>query len=112
MVQPKSLVSSANRIPADCPVDTGLSSIAFSYDFTDGSSSNSTWNITYGTINYGSNGAEFTINKQGDAPTIETSFYFFFGEIEVVMKAANGTGIVSSIVMESDDLDEVDWVRD
>lgn len=26
------------------------------------------------------------------------------------MKAANGTGIVSSIVMESDDLDEIDWV--
>ena len=56
-------------------------------------------------------GAEFTINKQGDAPTIETDFYFFFGEAEVVMKAANGTGIVSSIVLESDDLDEVDWVR-
>jgi hypothetical protein len=26
------------------------------------------------------------------------------------MRAANGTGIVSSIVMESDDLDEIDWV--
>lgn len=25
------------------------------------------------------------------------------------MKAANGTGIVSSIVLESDDLDEIDW---
>jgi hypothetical protein len=27
------------------------------------------------------------------------------------MKAANGAGIVSSFVMESDDLDEIDWVR-
>lgn len=26
------------------------------------------------------------------------------------MQAAPGTGIVSSIVLESDDLDEVDWV--
>lgn len=28
------------------------------------------------------------------------------------MKAAPGTGIVSSIVLESDDLDEIDWVSD
>lgn len=27
------------------------------------------------------------------------------------MKAAAGAGVVSSIVMESDALDEVDWVR-
>lgn len=27
------------------------------------------------------------------------------------MKAANGTGIISTAVMESDDLDEIDWVR-
>jgi hypothetical protein len=27
------------------------------------------------------------------------------------MKAAPGAGIVSSFVMESDDLDEIDWVR-
>lgn len=45
-----------------------------------------------------------------DAPTMQTDFYFFFGLVEVTMKAASGTGIVSSIVMESDDLDEFDWV--
>jgi hypothetical protein len=28
------------------------------------------------------------------------------------MQAAPGAGIVSSFVMESDDLDEIDWVRD
>ena len=26
------------------------------------------------------------------------------------MRAANGTGIVSTLVIESDDLDEIDWV--
>lgn len=26
------------------------------------------------------------------------------------MKAASGTGICSSVVLESDDLDEIDWV--
>ncbi|KAK4635307.1 putative glycosidase crf1 [Fulvia fulva] len=38
-----------------------------------------------------------------------TNFYIFFGRVDVVMKAASGTGIVSSIVLESDDLDEIDW---
>jgi hypothetical protein len=64
-----------------------------------------------GSVSYGSNGAQFTVAKKGDAPTIETGFYFFFGTAEVKMQAAPGTGIVSSIVLESDDLDEVDWVR-
>jgi hypothetical protein len=57
-------------------------------------------------------GSEFTINKLGDGPTIQSNFYMFFGYVEVVMKAAPGAGIVSSFVMESDDLDEIDWVSD
>lgn len=68
------------------------------------------WTVTAGTISTGPNGAEFTINGHGDSPTIQTPFYFFFGKVDVVMRIAPGTGIVSSIVMESDDLDEVDWV--
>ena len=32
-----------------------------------------------------------------------------FGKIEVVLQAAPGQGIVSSSVMMSDDLDEIDW---
>jgi beta-glucanase (GH16 family) len=32
-----------------------------------------------------------------------------FGRVEVTMQAAPGTGIVTSIVLESDDLDEIDW---
>lgn len=38
-----------------------------------------------------------------------SNWYFFFGSVEVVMKASDGRGIVSSFVLESDDLDEVDW---
>lgn len=55
-------------------------------------------------------GAEFTISEQGDAPTIESEFYIFFGHVDVKMRAANGTGIVSTWILESDDLDEIDWV--
>ncbi|KAI4115051.1 MAG: hypothetical protein LQ341_007750, partial [Variospora aurantia] len=38
-----------------------------------------------------------------------TEFKFFFGRAEFVVKAAKGTGIVSSMVLLSADLDEVDW---
>lgn len=40
---------------------------------------------------------------------MQTNFYVFFGEISVEMRAAPGTGIVSCAILESDDLDEIDW---
>ncbi|GIC88708.1 glycoside hydrolase family 16 protein [Aspergillus udagawae] len=99
--------TSCNPTNTTCDPDTGLKQWSLSTDFTQGSSDK--WTAISGNVTYGSNGAEFTINKRYDAPTLETNFYIFFGEVEVVMRAANGTGIVSSIVMESDDLDEIDW---
>jgi hypothetical protein len=94
-----------------CPSDSGLSSYSFFSDFTSGDSAFDSWNTTAGTVNSTSQGAAFIINEKGDAPTIESNFYFFFGYVEVKMKIASGTGIISSIVFESDDLDEIDWVR-
>lgn len=32
-----------------------------------------------------------------------------FGKVSVTTKASAGTGIVSSFILESDDLDEIDW---
>ncbi|PWY83983.1 concanavalin A-like lectin/glucanase [Aspergillus eucalypticola CBS 122712] len=90
-----------------CPADTALSSTTFTTDFTSGSFSG--WIATANNVTFTDEGANFIISKEGEAPTIETDFYFFFGKAEVVMKAANGTGICSSIVLESDDLDEIDW---
>lgn len=79
-------------------------------DFTQVSSLPSDWTLAaYETVNFGPNGAEFTFNKPPDAPYIWTTDYFLFGHVEVVLMAANGTGIISSVVMISDDLDEVDW---
>ncbi|OHW97025.1 murein transglycosylase [Colletotrichum incanum] len=91
-----------------CPANAGLTKSNYEVDFTKGAD-NAAWSVTAGNISYTSNGAEFTLSKKGDAPTIETSWYFFFGRAEVIMKAAPGTGVVSSVVIESDDLDEVDW---
>lgn len=68
------------------------------------------WEVTAGTVRYDPRtGASFTINKQGDSPTLRTKFYFFFGRTELWLKAAPGTGIISSMMWLSDNLDEVDW---
>ncbi|EKG11663.1 Glycoside hydrolase family 16 [Macrophomina phaseolina MS6] len=92
---------------ASCPPDKALSSSSYSVDFTQGKSDD--WTVTAGSVSYDSNGAAFTIKESGDAPTIETSFYFLFGQVEILLRSAPGTGIVSSVVLESDDLDEIDW---
>lgn len=62
-----------------------------------------------GSIAQGNNGTAFTISKSGDSPTLKSTFYLFFGRVEIVMQAAPGQGIISSAILESDDLDEIDW---
>jgi beta-glucanase (GH16 family) len=90
-----------------CPDDSALG-LDYTFDFSQANVS-TVWNTTEGTVLHTSNGGEFTINKQGDSPTMQSQFYIFFGSVEVHMKGAAGQGIISSIVLESDDLDEVDW---
>jgi Glycosyl hydrolases family 16. len=94
--------------PETCPADTGLNKYRLNTDFTSGSLGR--WNTTAGTVTTTDLGAKFTVSEQGDAPTIESEFYIFFGHVDVKMRAANGTGIVSTWILESDDLDEIDWV--
>ena len=93
----------------DCPPDIALGVRNYTIDFQKSIMSDTVWNTTAGTVNYGDQGAEFTIEQRGDAPTVQTNFHLFFGQVEVIMMAAKGQGAVSSIVLESDDLDEVDW---
>ncbi|KAM7187160.1 concanavalin A-like lectin/glucanase domain containing protein [Naviculisporaceae sp. PSN 640] len=70
----------------------------------------SIWETHVGKVDYHpTDGAMFTINEQGDSPTIRSKFYFFWGRAEIWMKASHGRGIVSSIMFLSDDLDEIDW---
>ncbi|KAF5965010.1 murein transglycosylase [Fusarium bulbicola] len=101
--------SSCNPMEKTCDSDTGLASSSYSVDFTKGADKDN-WEATGdGTVKYTSDGAEFTVAKQGDAPTIQSKWHMFFGRMEVHLKAATGTGIVSSVVLLSDVLDEVDW---
>ncbi|PNS21713.1 Acyl-protein thioesterase 1 [Sphaceloma murrayae] len=75
-------------------------------DLTGGASSDFT---AVGNVGYSSEGATFTVGKSGDSPQLQSNWYFMFGRFEITMKAAHGTGIVSSAVLQSDDLDEIDW---
>ena len=81
----------------DCPSDPALGISNATFDLTKTTFADNVWNTTAGTINYGVNGAEFTIAKEGDAPTIQSKFYILFGEVEVWLQAAPGQGVVSSM---------------
>ncbi|KAJ4297100.1 transglycosylase [Collariella sp. IMI 366227] len=58
---------------------------------------------------YNKDGVTFTVARGGDAPQLTSLFYIMFGRVEVTMKAAPGAGIVSSLVLLSDVLDEIDF---
>lgn len=76
-------------------------------DFTQGEVNS--FSTSGGTPTYSStDGVTFTVAQSGDAPQLNSLFYIMFGRVEFEMKAAPGAGIVSSVVLQSDDLDEID----
>ncbi|KAJ5093238.1 Cell wall glucanase [Penicillium angulare] len=99
--------TNCNPLQKTCPADPGFGKSDQTIDFTSGESSDFT---ATGSVSYDStNGAAFTISKKGDGPLIQSNWYIMFGKVEFTIKAAPGTGIVSSAVLQSDDLDEIDW---
>ncbi|KAB8527817.1 hypothetical protein FH972_025468 [Carpinus fangiana] len=100
--------TACNPMNGTCPPNPALGT-SHTFNLTD-KPAGKVWNATAGSVDYSQpSGGQFTINQKGDSPTIQSEFYIFFGEVHVTMKAAKGQGIISSIVLESDDLDEVDW---
>ncbi|KAH7175285.1 concanavalin A-like lectin/glucanase domain-containing protein [Dactylonectria macrodidyma] len=92
-----------------CDANNGLTSSTYSVDFTSGADDDNWESVGGGDVEYSDSGAEFTITEKGDSPTLQTSWYIFFGRVEVHARAASGTGIVSCVVLLSDDYDEIDW---
>ncbi|KAL8893338.1 MAG: hypothetical protein Q9192_005365 [Flavoplaca navasiana] len=93
-----------------CPNDQGLSTDTYSIDFTTTKTLPLEWELAnYANVGLGDQGVELTFAKRYDAPTMWTKFRFFFGRVEFVVKAAPGVGIISSMVLLSDDFDEIDW---
>ncbi|KAF1355958.1 hypothetical protein EJ07DRAFT_130466 [Lizonia empirigonia] len=96
-----------------CPDMEALGGNAtFYWNKTGISSDGKIWNKqNQGTIDWSEDakGATFTIERSGDSPMVQSKFYMLFGRFEVIMKAAKGKGIVSSAILQSEALDEVDW---
>lgn len=97
-----------NPLNSTCPNNPGFG-IDHLFHFNTSETVDRSFNSTNGKLKYGGNGAEFTVSKRFESPTIQSFFYIMFGSVSVVMKAATGQGIVSSIVLQSEDLDEIDW---
>ncbi|GAP90226.1 putative glycosyl hydrolase family 16 [Rosellinia necatrix] len=102
------LTTKCNPLEKACPPDPALgTSHTFYFNSTP---PDDTFTSEANAIEYDEKkGAIFTISDQGHSATLASDFYFFFGRTEVLMKAAKGQGIISSIVWGSDTLDEVDW---
>lgn len=93
-----------------CPADPGLPTSTYSVDFTKKTSIPTNWMISnYANIPFGPLGAEFTYAKRYDAPQLWTDFFILFGKITIEARIANGTGMISSFVLISDDFDEIDF---
>ena len=97
--------SSAENLEASCPPDTALGK-SVNIDFTSGASDSFT---PQGNPTYGPNGASLTVAASGDSPLLVSKWYIMFGHVEFSVKAAPGVGIVSSAILQSDDLDEIDF---
>ncbi|POS87219.1 hypothetical protein EPUL_002403 [Erysiphe pulchra] len=92
----------------ECPPNPGLGT-SVTTDFTAGE--NEYWKPLEGTkITYDpKSGAQFSIKSGTDAPTMALTKHIMFGRVEMVTKSSPGTGIISSFVLLSQDLDEIDW---
>lgn len=96
-----------NPLEKTCAPDPALGR-SVAYDFTKGAPSDFVAAAGKAPV-FGSSGATFGIDKAGEAPTLSSKWFIMFGNCKVVMKAAPGQGIVSSVVLQSNDLDEIDW---
>ncbi|CAP69281.1 uncharacterized protein PODANS_1_9470, partial [Podospora anserina S mat+] len=95
-----------NNPLATCPANTALG-MTINVDFRRGSVDS--FIASGGAPSYSSDGVTFSVSRPGEAPQLSSLFYIMFGRVEVTMKAAPGAGIVSSLVLLSDTLDEIDF---
>ena len=102
------IVSACNPLKdAGCTPSNPALGKTVTADFTKGASSD--FSTTGGPVTYNSNGAQLSVTAAGIAPTLISNWYIMFGRVEVVMQTAPGVGMVSSAILQSDDLDEIDW---
>ncbi|KAE8382887.1 concanavalin A-like lectin/glucanase domain-containing protein [Aspergillus bertholletiae] len=97
--------TSCNPLEASCPKDPAFGTSA-TFDLT--KSIPNKWK-SVGTATQDKDGVALAVAKKLDGPLLQSDFYIMFGRVEFTIKVAPGTGIVSSAVLQSDCLDEIDW---
>lgn len=97
-----------NPIEKDCKPDPAFGNTKVDCDLTKGPCK-AFYELDGTALEYTSEGAVFKIEKESNAPTIATENYMFFGRLEVELNPAPGKGVVTSVVLQSDVLDEIDW---
>ncbi|KAE8153996.1 concanavalin A-like lectin/glucanase domain-containing protein [Aspergillus avenaceus] len=97
--------TSCNPLKKTCPLDPAFGA-SQSFDFTKEISKG--WKPV-GTVAHDKDGMALAVAKKLDGPLVQSDFYIMFGRVEFTLRAAPGTGIVSSAVLQSDCLDEIDW---
>ena len=102
--------TSCDPTKISCPDDPALGT-AYTWNMTNSTldTTNGVWNLTGPGVTQTTSTAMFSMKQKGDAPTIQSNFYIFWGSVSVIMKAAKGQGVVSAVTLQSDDLDEIDW---
>ena len=91
---------------ADCPIDPSFPA-AYSVNWVNGD--DGAWHDLAYPTTFTALGADFNLTALGESYTYVSNNYILFGHVDVKMKIAPGQGIVSAFVLQSDDLDEIDW---
>lgn len=99
--------TTCSPLKQDCPADPAVGKKSIRCDFTKGAC-DAFEHIAGKEVTYGARGAVSAVDAPMQAPTLQSREAIFFGRLEVVMQAAPGKGVITSIVLLSDDLDEID----
>lgn len=92
----------------DCQADPAVGKTAVNCDFTKGACDYFEHDAGREVSYDGSRGLVCSMDAPNQAPTITSKKYIFFGRVEIELQAAPGVGLVSTLVLQSDDLDEID----
>ena len=100
------------RNTTSCPADPALST-TYTNDYNNSAQNEldpGFWTVTGANLmSYTADGVELTVTQKGQSITAQSLFYIMWGRVEIMFQAAKGTGIISSSVLLSDDLDEIDF---
>ncbi|KAM3522514.1 hypothetical protein NHJ13051_005612 [Beauveria bassiana] len=99
--------TTCSPLKQDCPADPAVGKKSIRCDFTKGAC-DAFEHVAGKEVTYGARGAVSAVDAPMQAPTLQSKKTIFFGRLEVEMKAAPGKGIITSIVLLSGDLDEID----